>query len=121
MVGWQAVVASGSYLCASQIQGLAVLSGGPYQPKPWQGTLLLWAVIFFAVWIDTVVSSLLPKIESVIMILHILAFFAILIPLVYMGPHGSASDIFTVFLNECCWQTQGLSFMISIIGPVFAF
>jgi len=55
------------------------------------------------------------------MVLHILGFAGILIPLVYKAPHSSASDVFTVFLDEGGWQTQGLSFFIGLIGPVFAF
>ena len=74
-----------------------------------------------AVFINTVVSSLLPKIEGLILVLHVLGFFAVLIPLVYMAPHGSASDVFTLFLNEGGWSTQGLSFFVGILGNVFSF
>ncbi len=66
-------------------------------------------------------SRALPKIESLIMILHIIGYFAVLIPLVYMAPQGKASDIFTIFLNEGDWPTTGLSFLIGLLGPVFAF
>lgn len=100
---------------------MAVLGNPNYTPKPWETTLLLWAVIFLAVFINTVVSRALPKIESLIMILHIVGFFAILIPLVYMAPQGKASDVFTVFMNGGGWPTTGLSFFIGLLGPVFAF
>lgn len=55
------------------------------------------------------------------LILHVLGFFAILIPLVYLAPHTDSNTVFTVFLNEGGWKTQGLSFMIGLIGPVFNF
>jgi amino acid transporter len=92
-----------------------------YAAKPWQILLLFYAFIFFSVFINTVVSRALPKIEGLILILHVLGFFAILIPLVYMAPHTSAHDVFTVFLNEGGFATQGLSTLVAMLGPVFSF
>ncbi|KAK6597771.1 amino acid transporter [Botrytis cinerea] len=83
--------------------------------------LLFWAVILFAVSINTIVSSLLPKFEGLILILHICGFFAILITLVILGPHDTSKDVFTVWLNSGGWSTQGLSFFVGLTGNVFAF
>ena len=116
VTGWQAVVASGGFICANLIQGMAVLGNATYVPKPWATTLLLWAIVLFAVFINTVISRALPKIESLIMILHGIGFFAVLIPLVCMAPYGKASEIFTVFLNDGEWPTQGLSFLVGLLG-----
>ncbi|OKL57711.1 hypothetical protein UA08_06903 [Talaromyces atroroseus] len=121
VVGWQAAAASEGYLVGSLIQGLIVMNSSTYDPKPYQVTLLLWAAIFFAVFINTVVSSALPKVEGLMLILHILGFFGILIPLVYLAPHTDATTVFTTFLNEGGWATTGLSFMVGLVGPVFNF
>ena len=121
VVGWQALAASGAYLCATIIQGLIVLNNPGYNFQRWHGTLLLWAVICVAVLVNTVISSLLPKIECVILIVHVLGFFAVMIPLVYMAPHGSAEDVFTLFVNGGGWQTTGLSFFVGLYGHVFSF
>ncbi|EED14466.1 conserved hypothetical protein [Talaromyces stipitatus ATCC 10500] len=80
VVGWQAAAASEGYLVGSLIQGMIIMNNGEYSPQPYQGTLLLWASIFFAVFINSVLSSALPKIEGLLLILHVLGFFAILIP-----------------------------------------
>lgn len=119
--GWQGTVASGGFLTGTLIQGLIVLTVPSYVPTGWQGTFLFWAVIFFAVFINAVVSSMLPKMEGLILILHILGFFAIMIPLVILGPHDSAANVFTLWLNEGGWPTQGISFFVGLIGNVFAF
>ncbi|OTB01478.1 hypothetical protein M426DRAFT_64013 [Hypoxylon sp. CI-4A] len=121
VIGWQAAVASVGFLVAGLIQGVAVMGNQNYEPMPWQITLLLWASIAFAVFFNTVIGSILPKVEGVVLIIHVLGFFAILVPLVYLSPHNSAQQVFTVFLNEGGWQTQGLSFMIGMIAPVFNF
>ena len=121
VTGWQASVASGGYLSGTLIQGMIVLNHPQYNPQRWQGTFLLWAVILVAVFINTVISSLLPMLEGLILIIHVLGFFAIMIPLVYTSSHGSASTVFTSFVNEGGWSSQGLSFWVGIIGNVFAF
>jgi choline transport protein len=73
-----------------------------YSPKPYQAMLLGWAVLAFAVAINTVGSKTLAHFEGLILILHILGFFAILIPLVYLSDHNYAS-IFTTFVNTGGW------------------
>ncbi|KAI8962018.1 amino acid transporter [Daldinia sp. FL1419] len=121
VIGWQAAVASLGYLAAGLIQGVAVMGNPDYVPLPWQKLLLLYASVAFAVFINTVVSSALPKVEGLVLILHILGFFAILVPLVYLSPHKSAEEVFTSFSNGGGWPTQGLSFMLGMIAAVFNF
>lgn len=119
--GWQAMVASGAFLSGTLIQGMIVLNNPQYEPKRWQGTLLHWAVVLVAVFINSVISSLLPMLEGLILIVHVLGFFAIIIPLVYMSSHGSSSSVFTTFVDGGGWGSRGLSFWVGIIGNVFAF
>lgn len=121
VLAWQSIVASGGYLTGTMIQGLLILNRPNYVPQQWHGTLLFWATILVSVFFNTVVSSLLPQIEGLIFALHVLGFLVILIVLTYMAPHGQASEVFTLFLNEGNWPTQGLSFMIGLIGISFSF
>lgn len=121
VAGWQAALVSGAYLTGTVIQGLIILNHTDYTPKAWHGTFLLWGVLLVSVFVNTVVSRYLPKIEGVILILHVLGFFAILVPMVALAPQTSASDVFTVFLNEGGWSSQGLSFFVGLTGTVFSF
>lgn len=121
MVGWQGVIASAGYLNGTLFQGLIVLVHPSYDAPLWQGTLLFYATAVLCLFINTVTSRALPIIEVSVLILYVLGFFGILVPLVYLGPHGSARDIFTVFINGGGWQSQGLSFFVGLSGTVFAF
>lgn len=103
------------------IQGLIVLNNPSYEPQRWQGTLLFYAVIFFGVVFNTSLIKLLPKMESLILIIHLGGFLAVLVPLVYLAPHESAKDVFTVFVNGGGWETQGLSFFVGIVTSVYSF
>ena len=102
-------------------RGLIVLTDASYEPHPWHSVMLFWGFILFGVVVNTVISSWLPKIEALILILHILGFFAILLPLVILGPHAQPSKVFQNFINGGDWPTKGLSFFVGLLGNVFAF
>ncbi|KAI0457282.1 putative GABA permease [Xylaria acuta] len=123
ITGWQALVASGGLVTGTMIQGLILLTRPEYAAvmKNWHGTLLLWAVVIISYGINTAVGSLLAKFEGLVLVFHILGFFAVILPLLLLSPHGSAKDVFDTWANSGLWQTQGLSFSVGIIGSVFAF
>lgn len=120
-IAWVAVLATGSIFVGTMIQGLLILNYPNYKPQRYQGTLLCWAVIAVAVFINTIVSSLLPMIEGLILIVHVLGFFAVLIPLIYTSRHVTATDVFRTSFNGGNWPTQGLSYCIGFIGNVATF
>ncbi|CAD6588414.1 MAG: hypothetical protein ASARMPRED_003557 [Alectoria sarmentosa] len=121
VLGWRSSIAAGSYLTGTTIQGVVVLTSPTYNPKTWHGTLLTWAVVIAGLGINTLVSRVLAKIETLILILHIVGFVAILMPLVYLAPHSSPQLVITEFVNARGWPTQGLSFFVGIVGSVVAF
>ena len=95
------------------------MSSPSYVPHPWHSTLLYWSVVAFGLVINVVGgASLLPKFEGLILVLHVVGFFAVLIPLVYMSDHSSAQDVFATWVNDGGWETQGV---VGLIGVVFAF
>ncbi|KAF6232482.1 hypothetical protein HO173_009362 [Letharia columbiana] len=51
--GWQAILAGGGYLGGSMIVALIQLNHDDYVPELWHGTLLFWAIIVVAVFINT--------------------------------------------------------------------
>jgi len=121
LCGWLASFGSGAFLTGGLIQGLIMMCQPTYVPQNWHVTLLYWAVVGFCVFINVAAGWLLPKFEGALLVLHILGFFAILIPLLVLGPKGDTHTIFTTWSNMGEWQTQGLSFCIGIMGSVFAF
>ncbi|PWY92269.1 GABA transporter [Aspergillus heteromorphus CBS 117.55] len=121
VIGWLGAFASTCYLSASQIQGLVVLNHPSYVPTAWQAVLLFWFIVAAAVFVNVMASTMLPKFEGFVLILHLVGFFAIVIPLLYLGNHNSASDVFGQFANDGGFQTEGLSFLVGMVGNMFAF
>ncbi|MCJ1237280.1 hypothetical protein MMC14_005265 [Varicellaria rhodocarpa] len=120
-LGWQANVAAGVFFSSTILQGLLVLNYPSYVFERWHGTLLLYAALLLCVLVNTVAARLLPKIEGFIMILHILGFFAILIPLVYMAPHSSTSFVFKDFINTGGWSSPGTAWLVGLISSNLPF
>ena len=120
IAGWQAETASAAYLIGSLIQGIVVLTHPTYSPQPFQTMLFLWAVLLFVLFFNCITSRALARFEGGFLVLHLAGFFAVLIPLVLLGPHGDASSVFLTFLNNGNWSTQALSFFVGLPSSVFA-
>ena len=80
--------------------------------------LLYWLMVAIGVLVNMITSRTLARFEGTILILHLVGFFAVLVPLVYYSPHGDGS-VFSTFLNEGNWSTQTLSFFVGL--PALAY
>ncbi|KAE8353471.1 amino acid/polyamine transporter I [Aspergillus coremiiformis] len=120
-LGWMSAFTSSSFLAGTEIQGVVTLSHPNYDPKAWQGTLIMWAAVCLALAINIVGGKLLPRFETLLLVIHILGYFAILIPMTYMADHKSNKEVFKDFVNSGGFPTDGLSFFVGMIGCVFAF
>ncbi|KAK8010069.1 hypothetical protein PG990_009034 [Apiospora arundinis] len=123
ITGWQATAASTTLLSGNMIKGVILLCHPDYAAhmQNWHGVLLSWALVLSSFAVNAVIGSILAKFEGIVLILHLLGFFAILLPLVLLGEHAQAADVFDTFVNNGGWSTQGLSFCVGITGSVFAF
>ncbi|TPX08019.1 uncharacterized protein E0L32_010350 [Thyridium curvatum] len=120
VLGWQVGLASLAFLAGTMIQGLLVLNlGDSYVFEAWHGTLLVIAITAFCIVFNTVLAKRLPMVEGMVLIVHILGFFAVLVPLWTLAPRNSARVVFTEFLNLGEWSTMGLAFMVGLLSPVY--
>ncbi|KAI0802645.1 amino acid transporter [Xylaria sp. FL0064] len=111
-LAWQTLAVSVSYIVATLLQGIVVLSRPTYVPLPWHTLLIMWAVAIFAVTLNSTTSGILAKCERFILLLHLTGFLGVLVPLVYFAPHSLPSEVFTAFFNDGGWSSQGLSFLV---------
>lgn len=82
---------------------------------------MMWAVLLLCMFINITLGFLLPTVEVLVLILHVLGFFAVQLPVVYFGRPGNAKAIFTTFTNEGEWPSVSLSFLIGLQGNAAAF
>ena len=102
------------------IQGLLVLNDSTYVYERWHGTLFVIAILSFCIIFNTFLAQRLPMVEGSILVLHITGFFAIIIPLWILAPRNSAKMVFTEFENLGGWSSQGLSFLVGLLSPIYA-
>ncbi|KAF4440352.1 hypothetical protein F53441_12300 [Fusarium austroafricanum] len=121
LAGWQGTSAAAGFLTATMIQGLVVFTTPSYESHTWHGTLMIWMCVLIAIIINTVVSALLPILEGMILILHLIGFFAILITLLVFRDNNNGTEVFTEWRNGGQWPTQGLSWFVGLLGCVFSF
>jgi amino acid transporter len=122
VLGWQTGAATVSYLAGKQIQGLILLNNPSYVMKAWHGTMLIWAVLAICLVFNTFFSRQLPLVEGIIVILHILGFFAVIIPLWVLSDRTqSARDIFTIFQDNMTWGSIPFAVILGLTGAVSTF
>lgn len=102
-------------------QGAAVLGNTQYKAMPWQGTMIVWASLACALFVNLAGRKLLPRIETVLLVAHILGFFGVMIPLAYMPDHKTKEEVFLEFLNNGQFATQELSWFVGMTSCAFAF
>ena len=119
VLGWQTGLASLAFLAGTMIQGLLVLDDADYVFQPWHGTLLVIAITAFCIIFNTFLAKKLPIVETMVLVIHLLGFFAILVPLWVLAPQSSPSEVFTEFLNLGGWSTTGLAFMVGLLSPIY--
>ncbi|KAF2473755.1 amino acid transporter [Lindgomyces ingoldianus] len=121
MLGWSTAAATVSYLSAKQIQGLILLNHASYEPKPWHGTLLIWAILFVCLVFNTFFSKTLPLVEGIIVILHVAGFIAVLIVLWVMADRAPVDVVFKLFEDNMGWGSTPLSVMVGLVGAASCF
>ncbi|KAF2832742.1 amino acid transporter-like protein [Ophiobolus disseminans] len=122
VIAWQALCASAAYLTATSLQGLIINSQNSYTPRRWHGTLLVFAIISVCLVFNTFLAKQLPRVETTVLVLHIVLFVIVITVMTVMSPVKSRNeDVWTLWLNEGGYESKALSFFVGLITPVFAF
>ncbi|CAN9357324.1 unnamed protein product [Alternaria alternata] len=122
VLGWQTAAATVSYLAGKQIQGLIILNNPSYNPKAWHGTLLIWAILAVCLIFNTFLSRYLPLVEGGVVILHVVGFFAVIIPLWVMSDRThSSSEVFSVFQDNMMWGNLPFAVILGLTSATSTF
>jgi amino acid transporter len=118
-LSWQAGTASGSFLTGTIIQGLITVNNPDYAPEPYQGTLLVFAMVLVIFIANIWGAKSLPVVQNVLFVVHCFGFFAVIIVLWVLAPRNSAKKVFTEFTNEGGWSSMGVSLMVGQISAIY--
>jgi amino acid transporter len=118
-LSWQAGAAAGSYLSGTIIQALIIVNNPNYEPKSWQGTLLVFAMALLLFIANIWGARAMPTIQNILLIIHVFSFFAIIFVIWFLAPLNSAKIVFTQFRNDGGWPSVGVSLMTGQISAVY--
>ncbi|KAI0023721.1 amino acid transporter-like protein [Xylariomycetidae sp. FL0641] len=123
LTGWQALLASGMFLTGNLLQSIIILTHPEYAEtrQTWHAILMAYAILILIYGINTSFNSLFAKFEGFAFIIHILGFFGIMLPLVFLSEKATNEQVFETFTNMGGWPSQGLAFCIGVMGTVFSF
>ncbi|KAM0714979.1 hypothetical protein Q7P37_009444 [Cladosporium fusiforme] len=110
-IAWQAGNAIGVFLTGTLIQTIILENNNDYAFPAWHGSLLVMSNIIFCVAANILLSRFIPRVQTAFFVLHILVFFAVLVPIIINAPKASASEVFTDFENLGGWPNMGLAVM----------
>ena len=120
-LGWQAGVASTSFLSGTMIQGLIILWDEDYVPRRWHGTMLMIVMALISTFFNTYGARHLPLLEGMVLMLHVFGFFGVLMPLWILAPKQSASDVFLSFQDGGQWGSIGAACVVGMASAIFSF
>ena len=111
-IAWQVYVAGSCFMAGTLIQGLIALNDPDYVFQRWHGTLLAIGIVVFSVTYNILLSSRLPVLAQIVLVLHIAGVFVTVIPLWITATKGNASEVLLQFQDNGGWGNKGLSAMI---------
>ncbi|KAE8377711.1 amino acid/polyamine transporter I [Aspergillus bertholletiae] len=120
VLAWQAGAASGSFLTGTIIQGLITVRNPTYEPENWKGTLFVFAMILVIYFFNVYAAGWMPRIQNLLLALHILCFVVVITVLWAMASRQPASAVFLEFSNTGGWPSMGLALMVGQISAVYA-
>jgi len=120
-LGWQAVIAGGSYSTSSLMLQLISFNRPSYVPENWHVTLMMIGVACMATLFNTFGAKQLPMLEGIVLFVHIFGFFVIIIVLWAMAPKALASEVFGTFSNLGGYDSIGTACFVGTIASTASF
>src|SRR4051812_11086388 len=90
VTAWQATVSAVCLPLATLVQGLVIMNNPNYLPERWHATLMAYAFIFLALFVNTYLNKHFAKIEGIILVLYIIGFLGVVISLSSLATHIDA-------------------------------
>lgn len=81
-------------------------------------SLLMIATAALATVVNVYGIRFLSSLEAIMLVLHLLGFFAVLVPLWVMGERSSAHDVFFTFEDNSGWGSKGAACLVGLLGPI---
>lgn len=121
IIAWTAASTGAVYTAGSIFQSTYAINHPDYVPKGWHVTLIMWGILLICTILSMWLGMTLPVLEVFIGIIHVLGFFAFLIPIIYLGPRADARSVFVQTYNFGGWPDVTLATFVGLKGTIAMF
>ncbi|KAF2465154.1 putative GABA permease [Lindgomyces ingoldianus] len=120
-IAWQAAAASATWIDATLLLTIVSVNYPSYNMQMWHAVLIFYAIIALAVFVTTYLGRIFPSLEAMVLVLHIVGFFAILIVLVYLAPKTPSDVVFHTVINGGGFKTNAESILVGAVILMYNF
>lgn len=97
-------------------QGLLVLNYPDFKPHAWLSSCIYWGILLVGYIANVWGYRMLPLLEKLVMILHILFFIVVFVIALVLPPERKpATFVFTTFVNETGWRSDGVAWFLGLL------
>ncbi|PLB46250.1 amino acid permease [Aspergillus steynii IBT 23096] len=118
---WVSLLAGVANTTATMIQGLAIVNYPEYEAKRWHLTLIMFAMLVVEALMNMYTFWLIPWIELLAGVLHIIMFIIFLVVFAALAPRHTADYVFLTTDSSSGWTDSFISWNIGLLTPTWGF
>ncbi|EFW18818.1 amino acid permease 2 [Coccidioides immitis H538.4] len=118
---WVSLLAGVANTTANMIQGLAIINYPNYQPERWHLTMIMFAMLIIEGLMNMYTFWLIPWVELLAGILHIVLFIVFVVVLVCLAPRHTADFVFAKGASASGWNNRYVSWNLGLLTPTWGF
>ncbi|GAA6013783.1 hypothetical protein JCM10207_008189 [Rhodosporidiobolus poonsookiae] len=123
-VGYIAMSASAAFVFAVAISAYAIFCNVGYEAEKWHASLIFWALISFALFMNIYGIRTFSAINlgmTLLGVTNLVVIMQVVSVVLAMNPHrNSASFVFTSFINSTGWNNNGVVFLIGLVSAGYS-
>lgn len=118
---WVSLLSGVANTTATMIQGLVILNYPDYVPERWHLTLIILAMLVVEGLMNMYTFRLIPWIELLAGILHVVLFIVFVVVLVALAPRHTPEYVFFKGSNASGWTNNFVAWNIGLVTPTWGF
>ncbi|EGD97822.1 hypothetical protein TESG_05329 [Trichophyton tonsurans CBS 112818] len=118
---WVSLLAGVANTTATMIQGLVTVNFPDYQPERWHLTFIIFAMLIVEGLMNMYTFWLIPWIELLAGILHVVLFIVFVVVLVSMAPRHTPGWVFGDHSSSSGWNNEFISWNLGLLTPTWGF
>lgn len=121
-VGWVTGIPACAQILSSLVIGMVLIANPEAQIQElWHVTLIMMLWILLMIGFNIFLAQHLPLAEGLVLVLHVLGFFAFLILFWTMAERSPVKETFTKFVDGGQWGSLSISALVGLSTPLWCF